>query len=80
MFPGPILAGLLMGGENFVFLHPVVIEEPISSFDLVPGATGLEYGGGRLLTKFLGNTDQAFNQAGVSQGDVSKFNLGPSFA
>lgn len=80
MFPGPILAGLLMGGENLVFFHLVVIEEPIGSFDMIPGATGLWDGGGRLFTKFLGNTDQAFNQAGVSQGDIAKFNLGPIFA
>jgi hypothetical protein len=58
----------------------VVIEEPISSFNMIPGATGLRDRGSRLLTKFLGNTNQAFNQAGVSQGDVSKFDLCPSFA
>ena len=80
MFPGSILAGLLMGGKNLVFFHPIIIEEPISSFNMIPSPTGLGDGGGRLLTKFLSNTNQAFNQASVSQGDISKFDLCPSFA
>jgi len=80
MTPGPILTGLLVRGENLVFLHPVIIKEPVGSFDMIPGAAGLRNGGGRLFTKFLGNANQALDQAGVSQGGVSEFHLGPSFA